>query len=91
MSPLTFGVYLIHTQYFIWGYLKNRFAHFANQNPLDFVISILLTSVSIYILCILIDYVRQYLFKIAHIKAFSEKTERKLLKLAGSIICKWDE
>lgn len=91
MSPLTFGVYLFHTQYFIWEYLKNRFAYFANQNPFSFVVHILLTACTIYLVCILVDGVRQYIFKILKTKSFLERLERKIYKLSDGIFSKITE
>ena len=62
MSPLTFGVYLIHTQYYAWEYLDNRFVNYAVINPVWFVVYVIFTAVIIYIVCSLIDCVRKYIF-----------------------------
>lgn len=86
MSPLTFGVYLIHTQYFVWNYLKNKFVNFSNMNPILLFVSVILTAFTIYLLCSFVDYIRQGLFKIFKIKRVSEKLERNLLDKTDKII-----
>ncbi len=78
ISPLTFGVYLIHTQYFVWGYIENRFTYFADMRPVGMIANTLLTACVIFILCISIDYVRQCLFKVIKIKELSEEIESKV-------------
>lgn len=72
MSPLTFGVYLIHTQYYVWEYLDNRFVNYASVNPKWFVAYVIFTAVIIYLVCSVIDYVRKYIFVLFKIKQISE-------------------
>lgn len=84
MSPLTFGVYLIHTQYFIWNYLKDRFTGFASMNPLCLFVFVIITAIVIYLVCSFIDYIRKVMFKIFRIKRISEQIENKLFTAKSS-------
>ena len=62
-SPLSFGVYLIHTHPSVWNnLLSNRFSIFANYSSLLCVILVLLSAVTIFFVCILVDFLRYALF-----------------------------
>lgn len=81
-SPISFGVYLIHMHpVFKREILINWFVGYADLSPPLLFIVVLLTSVSMYIICALIDYVRLQLFKIAQINKFAVFIEEKTLKL----------
>ena len=75
-SPLSFGVYLIHTAPYVWTkVMKNRFVAFAEYNPFVMIILILVTAVGIFVLCSLIDYIRIKIFNLLKIKELSAKIE----------------
>lgn len=64
-SPLSFGVYLIHTHPSVWnGLLSSRFQAFVHFSPFVCVILVLLTAMAIFIGGILVDYFRNFLFRI---------------------------
>ncbi len=73
LSPLTFGVYLIHTQYYSWAYLTDRFTKAAHMNFVYLIFYILFVSFAIYALCSVADYVRVHIFNILKIKELSYK------------------
>lgn len=75
LSPLAFGVYLIHTQKHIWGYLvAGRFADFAQLPwPLT-LLSVLAAAAVIYLACALIDAAREALFKLLGVDKLGKKT-----------------
>ena len=64
MSPLTFGIYLIHTQYYVWEYLDNRFVNYVSMKFVWFVVSVIFTAVIIYLVCSIIEFIRQYIFRL---------------------------
>ena len=81
-SPFAFSVYLIHTAPFVWSkVMKNRFIMFADFNPFGMVIAVLVTAVSIFLLCSFIDFIRTQLFKLLKIKELSIKIESFVTKL----------
>ena len=81
-SPFAFSVYLIHTAPFVWSkVMKNRFVMFANFNPFGMVVAVLVTAVSIFLLCSFIDFIRTQLFKLLKIKELSIKIESFVTKL----------
>ena len=81
-SPFAFSVYLIHTAPFVWSkVMKNRFVMFAEFNPFGMVVAVLVTAVSIFLLCSFIDFIRTQLFKLLKIKELSIKIESFVTKL----------
>lgn len=48
-SPLAFGVYIIHTNCWVWNYwLSGRFSSFAEKTPAGLVLSVLGAALCIY-------------------------------------------
>ena len=65
LSPLSFSVYLIHTNPWIWNEIMNKkFEHYTNLHAFRFVIAVALTVLAIYFICSSIDLIRYYLFKL---------------------------
>ncbi len=79
-APLTFGVYLIHVQKQVWEYLlKGRFAEYAELHPALLPLAVLGTAVAIFLVCALIDFARDRLFKLLKIKNLLVRLETKFL------------
>lgn len=79
LSPLSFSVYLIHTNHWVWDNIMNkRFAHYTNFHALKFVAAVALTALSIYLICSVIDLVRLYLFKLLRIPQILAKLEENI-------------
>lgn len=76
MSPLTFGVYLIHTQYYVWEYLDNRFTDYTSMHPVRFLISVIFTALIIYLVCSIIECVIEFIFKMLKIRKISEYADK---------------
>ena len=63
-SPLAFGVYIIHTNYWVWNFwLSGRFCGFAEKTPAGLAVSVLVAALGIYVGCTLMEAVRAYIFK----------------------------
>lgn len=87
IAPLSFSVYLIHTNPLIWDYLmKNRFVDFISYSPIDLLLNILIASFAIYIISIMIDYIRIKIFKALKIDNLSVKITEKLKILKNKIV-----
>lgn len=81
LSPLAFGVYLIHTEPYVWNnILVGSFGQLGNYTPAKLVISIFAAVFAIWFVCSLIDYLRLLIFKLLHIKNLCVFIENKLLK-----------
>ena len=79
-APLSFSVYLIHTQKLVWEYvIYERFLKYGQYHPMTMIVMVFVTSVIIYLLCIAIDVVRERLFKLLKIKQFLDHLEKKYL------------
>lgn len=80
-SPLSFSVYIIHTNYWIWNFvMKKRFAEYAQLSPVKLAAAVLLTALAIYIFCSAIDVIRFYIFKAVRLSSWLEKLENKIFK-----------
>ena len=67
ISPLTFGVYLIHDNPFVREWLWPKFNLYFFFNSPYFILCIFFIPLSIFLLCIMIDYFRSLLFRIIRI------------------------
>ena len=76
----SFGVYIIHLHVKIWGLLGDLFKNYGNFNPLFLVLSTLGTTLGIYLLCSLIDYLRYLLFEKIKLRIFLINIEEKFSK-----------
>ncbi len=80
-SPLSFSVYIIHTNYWIWNFvMKNRFADYAKLRSIKLAAAVLLTAFAIYFFCSAIDAVRLYIFKVTRLSSLLERLENKIFK-----------
>lgn len=71
VSPLAFGVYLIHTHPLVWNYLlSNRFSEYSTLPIWFFVPVVIFTAVGIFIFCATIDLFRLKLFGLLEPVAF---------------------
>lgn len=81
LSPLSFSVYIIHTNYWIWNFvLKKRFADYAGLRSIKLAAAVLLTALAIYLFCSAIDLIRFYIFKVTRLSSRLEKLENKIFK-----------
>ena len=76
ISPLTFGVYLVHEHTLIREhFIKDRFVWITNYSAPIQVVLIFSVAVAIFIICIAIDYVREFLFKGLRVKNLVTRAE----------------
>lgn len=79
-APLSFSVYLIHVHRCFWKYIMaQRFVEFATYPPLKMVGAVIITAISIYLFCIVIDFVREKIFCLMQIKKGLNHLEKKYL------------
>lgn len=78
ISPATFGVYILHMQPFIKeNVLKDAFSAFASLPWFLLLFAVLSVAAGIFILCVLIEKIREFLFEYLKINAFTEKYAQK--------------
>ena len=78
-SPATFGVYLIHTHECLGVHLiQQKYAFLADQNSFVMVGGIILVVLAIFLVCLLIDWVRLRIFGVFHIKRQLERIEKTM-------------
>lgn len=83
LAPTTFGVYIIHTEPFIWEHLlADRFYFLTELGPLPFIPIVIVSALGIYFVCTIIELIRMYIFKLCRIPKLCKKIEdlfRKIL------------
>lgn len=80
ISPLTFGVYLIHENIFVAKYLySNIFCSldYANAGIFQFLINYIIFIVAVFSICCIIDYTRSKLFNKLSMTKLSKTIEEK--------------
>lgn len=82
VSPLAFGVYLIHCHPYIFGLMGGAFAWIANAPIYLGIIYALASALGIFIVSIILDWLRSLLFKFLKMKQFAGWIE----KIIGAII-----
>lgn len=85
LSPMSFGVYLIHTHPLIYNFLmKERFCGYVMYSWIIEVILVLISALCINFICYAINFIRLELFKILHIRKrldfVEERVKIKLLR-----------
>lgn len=76
LAPVSFGVYIIHTEPFIWRYLMGgRFASFIELTSVKFVLAVVFVAIGIFILCAVAEKIRLWLFKTCRILCLCKKIE----------------
>ena len=64
LSPATFGIYIIHTQSWVWVLLmKDRFKNLINYKGIIMILLVLFYAFMIYMLCSYLEMIRIYIFK----------------------------
>lgn len=85
LSPLAFGIYLVHTEPHVWGLLEDRFAAFAAYNPVLMLLAALAMAAGIWAVCLAVDYLRLRLFNLLRLPDIYKRTEQKIRDRLGSV------
>lgn len=76
LSPLSFGVYLIHTHPLVYfNILACRYGYLGQVSWLKMLFNLQRVVLSIFILCIAIDYLRKLLFKLLNVRYLCNAVE----------------
>ncbi len=79
LAPHTFGVYLIHTNAFVFAYIvKDLFVDYLECPPLKMGALVLLSMLGIYLLCTGVEMLRSLLFRLLHIDQALASAENKI-------------
>lgn len=79
LSPLTFGVYIIHTSEYLWNYvIRDAFKSYSEMRAIYMILAVVGTVLGIYLGCSLIDALRLALFKLLKVDKFTSSIESKI-------------
>jgi len=88
-APMSLGVYLIHVHTFVYNYMiYNSFIPFGEKHVALMVLYVLAATVTIYLTCALVDWLRIQLFKLIRIDRFSEFLAKKINSLYSRVFDK---
>ena len=80
LQPLVFQVYIIHLHRVIWnGLMYKRFESYVEASPLRMGVYVVATALLIFEACILMDFVRNALFKRCKVNKLIDKAADKLV------------
>lgn len=86
-APLSFSVYIIHTNPLVWNnLLTNAFKNYSSFSSVILVLSVLGTALGIYLLCSLVDWVRLQLFRILRVNQWCMVLTDKIHKLLTKVL-----
>lgn len=83
-APLSFGVYLFHTNKLVGKFFK-VFANYLSFNPFVMACAVIGTALAIWFVSSLIDKVRLIIFNLFHIRSFSNFLEQKAKNIISSL------
>lgn len=86
VSPLTFGVYLIHDSPFIRNtFMMGRMAEAAADAVPVMLAKVIAFAAAVFVSCLLIEYIRSKLFQWLHIRELLNKAEAALFRKKDSV------
>lgn len=89
VGSITFGIYLVHVNAFIWNYLlRDLFMFMSSWNSILLVLGILGSFLAIFVVAGLFEYLRIKFFKLIKIDTFSNWLGLKLSNLSNYILKK---
>ena len=80
-APAAFGVYLIHVHPVIWPMLAERFHHYLTFPAWKLALAVPLTSLAIFLPCLLIDWLRLHLFRALKLSRLADWAARGLCSI----------
>lgn len=85
-APLTLGIYLIHNHLILAGWLwKNCFYSAEYIDSYKIIIHFFASIIIVFIICALLDYLRQLLFKVLHIDRLAAFVASKIKAIISKI------
>lgn len=86
IAPLTFGIYLVHDNFYVSKMLiDDSFVFVTNYNLIIGAIMVLSIALTIFIICLFIEMIRNKIFKLIKIDTISEKIIEKISLLLNRI------
>ena len=75
LSPLTFGVYILHVHPAFWSWFEDRFVFLAELPAALILPAVLGTALVLYLIFSLVDWLRSLLFRLARVRKLCDRLE----------------
>lgn len=85
LSPLSFGVYLIHVHPVIYERIGGLFYPYVQLPVWEMTLAVPLTAAGIYLICTVIDWLRSRLFQVLHLEKLADWIAVRLTNAADRI------
>ena len=86
LSPMAFGVYLIHVHPCVWNYfMGGRWAFLAEKPAPLLALGVLGSAVAIFLVCAFIDWLRGLLARVLGINKLADVLGEKLTRLSDRV------
>ena len=87
ITPSVFSVYIIHVHLLVfWRILKDAFTGLTEYNLLVSFVLIIAISVTIFVCCIALDFIRIMIFKLLRINKLCDKLGNNITKLFEKVM-----
>lgn len=86
LSPMAFGVYLVHCHPYVFNYMADKFVWIASLPLYYALFVVLLVALIIFTACLIIEYIRCILFKLCRVNKLSNSLERIFTKIIDGIL-----
>ena len=86
LSPMAFGVYLVHCHPYVFNYMADKFVWIASLPLYYALFVVLLVALIIFTACLIIEYTRCLLFKLCKVNKLSNSLERIFTKIIDGIL-----
>lgn len=86
LSPAAFGVYLIHVQKVVWQhFIASSFSTLSEVSVIGMIIGVLGCAVVIFSVCICMELVRIWIFRLLHMEILTQKIGNELEKTVSNM------
>lgn len=86
LSPLTFGVYIIHVHHVIWIPLQGLFQPLLKLPALLLPLAVILSGVGLFTACAAADWLRARLFRLLRVRQLADRLEKRLRRRLNQIV-----
>lgn len=86
LSPLTFGVYVIHVHHVIWIPLQGLFRPLLKLPAILLPFGVILAGLALFSACILLDWLRARLFRLLRVRQLADRLEQALRRWLNQIV-----
>ena len=86
LSPLTFGVYIIHVHHVIWTPLDGLFKPLLKLPGVLLPFAVIISGLVLFAACVFLDWLRSLLFRLLRVKQTTDRLEKAMRRWLNRIV-----